>query len=50
MAVGRPSSPEIYFELTSYAKATVHALQTREEGAGPVNWPVLAKDLNLIVE
>lgn len=46
---GRESS-EIYVELSSYARATVHALQIRKEGSGPVNWPILANDLNLTVE
>jgi hypothetical protein len=43
-------SSEIYLELSSYARATVHALQIRKEGSGPVNWLILAKDLNLTVE
>jgi hypothetical protein len=47
-AQGEPSS-EVYLELSSYARATVHALQNRAEGSGPVNWGVLAKDLKLTV-
>jgi hypothetical protein len=40
-------SSEILIEISSYARATVHALQRRKPGSGPVNWAVLARDLNL---
>lgn len=49
MADRREASAEVCLELLPYARATVHALQNRGEGAGPVNWGVLAKDLNLTV-
>jgi hypothetical protein len=32
-----------------FARATVHALQTKKEGSGPTNWGVLEKDLSLTV-
>jgi hypothetical protein len=41
---------EIFIELSPYTRATVHALQNRKEGAGPINWGVLAKDLNITIE
>jgi hypothetical protein len=44
----QPAVVEI--ELTSYARALIHALQSRKPGDGPVNWPVLAKNLNLTVD
>jgi hypothetical protein len=50
MGMHAEQSHEIYIEISSYARATIHALQTRKEGSGPVNWGVLAKDLNLTVK
>jgi hypothetical protein len=50
MGMHAEQSHEIYIEILSYARATIHALQTRKEGSGPVNWGVLAKDLNLTVK
>jgi hypothetical protein len=46
----RGSQPAVVeVELTSYTRALVYALQNRNEGEGPMNWPVLAKDVNLTV-
>jgi hypothetical protein len=43
MLGNQEAKPEVWLELSPYARATVHALQNRQEGSGPINWGILAK-------